>query len=298
LAFYRSDGQHNELIHTFDAPLYAEGSWYDGYPVFCHPNDWNQSSTYYSYYPLEPDFYDLLDLNGVWSDINQNGLPEFSVHYQYCPGACLNHGAVAIHIYEIQTTSRVIDLTAGLPGVIEPFNLVHSVDPITFYVYDPTLWYCYKWCTINTWWIYAWDEEGLVDVTDSYVDEYLELGEQIKADFKRDYGRIFREWTLLSVLFLYEKAGLSDLALETFLDISDPGFWPEASDMEYCWLQYARAQAQIDRYEGRPFRFPEFRLIDETVYSLEILSRVVPGLVQSGYDLSACEQVLTTQSAP
>jgi hypothetical protein len=296
IAFYRSDGNHNELIRTFDAPLYTPGSYYDGFPVHCIPNDWNQPMNYSYHYPPESEIYDLLGLDGVWSDINQNGLPEFSVHYQYCPNACLDAGAVSTHIYEIQTTSRVTDITADLPGVIEPFNLIHSVDPITFYVYDPTLWYCYKWCIIDTWWIYQWDGDKLVDVTANYIDEYMEIGEEIKANVELDYGRLFREWTLLSILFHYQKAGLNDLALDTFLDITDLGYWPEASDLELCWLQYARAKAQIDSEEGRQYEFPEFRLIDEPVDPVEFLSRIVPDWVQSGYDLSACEYYLEAQT--
>jgi hypothetical protein len=300
IVFYRSDGETNVLVESFAPPKYPEGSIYSNYPVGCRPNHWNEVedfwlfSIYWWFPPPTDEVFEKLNLQGVWSDINQNGLPEFAMYFQYCPNACLNHGAVATHFYEIQTTSEVVHITADLPGVIEPFYLVHSNDPLDFYVYDPTLWYCYKWCIIETWWIYGWDGEKLVDVTSRYKDEYITRGESIKASIQDKYGESFRDSELLTILFLYEKAGLRSLAIESFLELSDPSNWPNASLEELCWLQSARATALEDYEKGQPFRFPEFQLEGAQLPVLFQLPQVILKIDHNKYDISACLDIIAT----
>ena len=293
IVFYRSDREMNEYMDSFGAPKYSEGGIYQGYPVSCLPNDWQHPKIISFGSPDDAD-RELLGLNGVWSDINQNGWPEFAVYYQYCGNACRNYGAISTHLYEIQAQSRVENITADLPGVLEVFHIVHSKAPVDFYVYDPTLWYCYKWCIIDTWWIYAWDGEKLVDVTPNYADEYRAKGAGIVKSVQEKYESSFRDSELLKILFLYEKAGLRDEAIEIFLELTNPLNWPNISQEEICWLQFARASATDDYLHERPFRFPEFRLEGAVVdiIDYQFADNFEPGFNIDDYDISACEDFM------
>jgi len=295
IAFYRWDGSENVFLYSFPAARYLEETVYPGFPVSCRPNVWAERFTIFGGDLAEEDL-ESIHANGPWSDINQNGAPEFAVIYQYCSNACLNHGAVAVHLYEIQTTSKIVDLTANLPGVIDPIKgFIHSLDPVEIYVHDPTLWYCYKFCIIDTWWIYSWDGRKFVNVSGAYADEYRAIGEKIVETVLQKEAVSFREWDFLEILFHYEKAGLGSEGIEIFLDITDPMRWSRATPVELCWLQFARASILDDFETGRPFRFPRFQLAFLDLIALDapsILERIMPEMDTQKYDLSECIALL------
>lgn len=295
MAFYQSNEQGDVFISSIPAPTFPEGSIYTGYPVSCTPYDWDNIGNYWWFEPPDAETYQLLGLKGTWSDINQNGNPEFAVLYQYCPDACLDYGAIALHFYEFESETKVVDITANLPGVIEPFNLLHSKNPIEFYVYDPTLWYCYKWCIIQTWWIYSSDGEKLVDVSSKYSNEYQENVEHIISEIMQKEAVSYQEWDYLEILFEYEKSGMRERAIQTFLEVTDLPLWPEASKEEICWLQFVRALAQDDYESDRPFRLPElsFYLAADFPYLVPRALQLQP-IDQTKYDLSACSSFLPT----
>ncbi len=295
MAFYQSNEQGDEFISSMPAPTFPEGSIYAGYPVSCAPYDWDNIGNYWWYKPPDAETFQLLNLKGAWSDINQNGFPEFAVLYQYCSDACLDYGAIDLHFYEFQSETIVVDITANLPGVIEPFNLLHSKTPVEFYVYDPTLWYCYKWCVIHTWWIYVWDGEKFVDISPKYANEYRNTVTAIKNRIQQNKGDSFPDKDILEILFEYEKVGLRDEAIQTFLEITNPNLWADASSEELCWLQFVRALAQDDYQKNQPFRLSElgFQLAADFTYLVPRVLQLQP-LDQEKYDLSACSLFLPT----
>ncbi|NUM44351.1 MAG: hypothetical protein HUU38_06550 [Anaerolineales bacterium] len=298
IAFYRWDGEKNVFLYSFPGVQYTDKSVYGmfgGYPISCVAVDWENPFTWSFFGGPTQDDLNAISASGAWSDVNQNGNPEFAVLYRYCSNGCLNYGVIAVHLYEIQTTSKVVDLTANLPGVIEPIKgFVHSTDPLDFYIYDPTLEYCYKWCTIETFWIYAWDGEAFIDVTPKYADEYRKKGETILASLKEKKAVWPREFDLLEILFLYEKAGLRREAVDIFLEITDLSRWPNAIPDEVCWLQFARASIQEDFGRGRPFQFPAFDLTNAYVETSFALAHLLPKMDTQKYDLSACIALLPT----
>ena len=182
--------------------------------------------------------------------------------------------------------------------MIEPFYMVHSSDPYSFWVYDPTLWYCYK-CVIDTWWVYAWDGEKLADVSAQYTDDYRKVGQELLQSIRNSYGTTYWEWRLLEILFLYEKAGLRAEALQEFMDISDPVHWSQDDPWRVCWLQVARASAAEDYRLGRPFRFPPVSLSDALGYPDLMLQHALEKqyIDPERYNLSACLPLLPTATA-
>jgi hypothetical protein len=168
----------------------------------------------------------------------------------------------------------------------------HSVDPLEIYVYDPSLVYCYNWCIIDTWWIYAWDGEKFVNVTTNYADEYIARGEEIIQSVKEKYGMTFYDSELLSILFLYEKIGQGGAGLEIFMELSDPANWPDMSLAGVCWLQVARAHIQEDYRNKRPFSFPPLQL-EGAVTDLSFQLRGFEPAFDTGmYDISACDEYM------
>ena len=289
IAFYRFDGQSNELIANLGAPKYPESSRYGGYPVSCDLAHWDDDFWFTDIWGPNFPLYVIrqaMSLKGFWSDINGNGLPELGILEWYCPNACHGYEG-AVHFYEIQSADKVEDITAGLPGVLLPWKIMHSTDPITLYVFDPALEY-EPHIYIDTWWIYAWGGKEYVDVTSKYADEYKVDVDRTIARLKSNYGQPFdatprNELDLLSVLFTLEKAGQQPQALQEFLDTSDLANWKGTSELHACWLQVVRALAQEDYARGKPFSLPP----DE--FQIEIGLPQAAKSLQSKYDMSACK---------
>ncbi|MBW8012202.1 MAG: hypothetical protein FVQ83_13360 [Chloroflexi bacterium] len=286
LAIYLWNGEQNLLIRTFGAPMFPEGNRYHGYPVWCeHPGLRDVSST--SSMEFDPDEETIYwySLKSGWSDINQNGLPEFKVFYWYCPNACDGHQAT-VHYYEIQNTSTIVDITADLPGIKYGGSFDHEIDPLEFYVFDATHEYIAH-LYIYSYWIYGWNGEEYVDHTPSYAEEFLVWGSEKVAEIETYFGtELFYAYQadMLEIVFQYEKADMRWQAVETFLELSDPANWSLVENSSLCWLQLSRAMIQDDYENGRPFREPP----DTTYLSYDFYINLYEELSTANYDVSSC----------
>jgi hypothetical protein len=217
----------------------------------------------------------VLSLDGYWSDINQNGLPEVSIFYWYCPNACHGYEG-SVHFYEIQSSETVAHISASFEGILLPWKVLHSKNPPTLYLFDPTLEFeAHQF--INTWWIYGWDGEQFIDITSEYADEYLVNLEQTVHNFQDQYGVPIDDYMLtrfLNVLFQSEKYGVRDEAFEAFWEITEPSNWPGTEPIYACWLQIAREQAAQQYSDGIPFTKPP------TPFGLS---------VTEGFDIQSCQ---------
>lgn len=287
ITFYRWDGEKNEFLD-------AQGlSAVDNiYPVAANIADWDQPFSGIRLLDViieaDEETKPLLKQENYSSDFNQNGLPEFTVAVEYCPLSC-THPTSGVQLFEIQTSERVKNITEGLPGLTH-FNM-HSKNPFTFYVWDSDPYDIYV--DIGSYWIYTWDGSKFVDVSTNYANTYVEDANSIVSDLKSQYGKPFDEGLIrsevevLTILQLYEKAGLSKEGLQVFLDITDISHWNNTSSVSQCWLQISRAMAQEDFKQHGKFDLPPS-------YSLgfnEIDHTLVKQLKQVGYDTSACTLV-------
>lgn len=286
LAVYRLDEDQNSLLRSFIAPQYPEGSHYT-FPVSCEAVNWDDPSPDITWGgDITPEIGELLGLNGNWSDINQNGLPEFAVYFQYCNQGCIDYGAVAVHFYEITNTYQPVNITSDLPGVIHPWNIVHNRDPLDIWVFDLTEYEPNAF--IESSWIYAWDSPEYDDVTSQHAGEYKVDIDQNVADIKDQYGMAISnvQMEMLEILVLSNKAKLShDQTLATFLDITNPAHWPGLDNTMSCWLQLARAYAQKDADANRPFSLPP----SLTTINGPGFSDTLETIDQDRYDVSACK---------
>ncbi|MBC8504404.1 MAG: hypothetical protein H8D34_06080 [Chloroflexi bacterium] len=286
LAIYRLDEDQNSLLRSFTAPQYPEGAHYN-FPVSCEAVNWDSPSANITWGgAIPPEIRKLLGLHGNWSDINQNGLLEFAVYYQYCNQGCIDYGAVAVHFYEIKNTFQLMNITADLPGVIRPWNIIHYTDPLDLWVYElieyePNVF-------IESSWIYAWDGREFEDVTSQHAGEYKVNIDQIVADIQDQYGMTIThtQTDFLEILVLSNKAKLPhEQALGTFLDVTNPAHWPGSDKAMNCWLQLARAYAQRDADANRPFTLPP----SPTTINSPGFSDILETIDQTRYAVSACK---------
>ena len=289
LAFTRLSGAENELLRYFTAPPYVEQSRYQ-FPVSCEAIHWEAPSPNVTWGGEIPaDTRQALEMSGHWSDINQNGLPEFGVYYQYCGDGCLDYGAVATHFYELRNTFKVENITAALPGVLHPWDMVVSSDPLILRVHDPIEYE--PQVLIDTSWLYTWRDGQFVDVTHQHADEYRTEIDEIVAEIKKEYGMAISHTRtdFLEILLLANKARLPQgETLDTFLDVTNPAHWPGSSTTMTCWLQLGRAYARQDAQKERPFRLPP----NETTLNGPKLEDIVEDTGIERYDLTACQQLL------
>ena len=289
IAFYRWNGEKNEFLSVQGFPAMESN-----HAVGANVVDWDQP--FLEGLILEfvvranEETKELLRQANYSSDINQNGLPEFALGFQYCPTSC-THPTGGIQLFEIQNTSTVQNITESLPGLT--FFEIHSKAPFTFYVEDSDFFDIYL--NISSTWIYTWDGSKFVDVSSHYAEEYLVETDSIINDLKSRYGKPFdeagnqSEMNSLRILKLYEKASLSAEGLKVFLDITDISHWANISDLSRCWLQISRAMAQEDFKQNRNFELPPSSSYWEN--NLELVKRYEEPLKQSGYDTSACTLV-------
>jgi len=287
ITFYRWDGEKNEFVSAQGLPAVD-----NVYASAAGIADWNQpfSGIMQQDIIVEPNEETklLLKQENYSSDINQNGLPEFAIGVAYCPLSC-THPTDGIQIFEIQSPEKVKNITEDLPGLTH-FDM-HSKNPFTFYVWDSDSYDIYV--HVGSYWIYAWDGSKFVDVSKSYTEDYVADANSTVNNLKAQYGipfderEIRSETDVLTILKLYEKAGMSEKGLQVFLDATDISHWPNTSNMSQCWLQVSRAMAQEDFRRHRIFDLPPS-------YSLgfnEIDQDLVKQLKQAGYDTSACTLV-------
>lgn len=264
VAFFRWQNKQATYIGSFPAPVYPNSD-NEAYPYICVLIDWEESfwiDPFLAYAPLWPtiqseDSKELLNLQSYSSDINNNGFPEFAVAYQYCNNACWNWGIIATHFYEFQPDGSVDDITADLPGAVDPFlNLVHDDHPGTLYVYDRG--YVGPGSTVDSYWIFSWQDGKYEDTTTQFADDILAWGNDWLSKIQLEYGKSL-EWLpydFSRILHQYEKAGLQDEAIAILSEISNPANWPESDIYNLCYLRLVYENAVLDRQNNRAFALP------------------------------------------
>jgi hypothetical protein len=297
VAFYRRDGAKDVLLGVQYLPSIDDLYYGNEYADVAGILNWNwqfyvQHQMLHMDVELEADAETrpILKQYNFSSDVNQNGLPEFTVLMQFC--VCSKPEA-GIQLFEIQNTAVVKNITQNIPKLtlFKP----HSKTPFTFYVHDKLGGFSYEYLhyLIVVDRIYAWEGSEFIDVSSRYADEYLAKAEKIISQVKPFYGDSFDkvelpEILLLRILKLYEAAGMSKEGLRVFLDVTDSSHWPGSSNEFFCWLQLARATAQQDVAKNQEFDLSVvylwygFSHLDEN-------SR--QSFQQAGYDISACDWV-------
>ncbi len=286
LAVYRLDEDQNSLLRSFTAPQYPKDTHYT-FPVSCEAVNWDGPSPDITWGgEITPEIRELLGLKGNWSDINQNGLLEFAIYYQYCNQGCVDYGVVAVHFYEITNTYQPVDITADLPGVIHPWNIIHHGDPLDIWLYglieyEPNIF-------IESSWIYAWGDSRYTDVTSQHAAEYKAKIDQNILEIQGQYGIAITSSRIdfLEILVLANKAKLPrEQTLGTFLEITNPVHWPGTDKTMSCWLQLARVYAQRDVDANRPFSLPP----SPTRINSPGFSDLLETIDQDRYDVSVCK---------
>lgn len=289
LAFTRYEPNNNELLRYFAAPGYPAGSGYT-FPINCEAVNWDAPPEHLiGEAELSPEIRSLLGFNGQWSDINQNGLPEFAVAYPYCAQDCPEYGEVALHFFELKNTYKVVDITAALPGVVQPWHMFHSGNPLHIWVYDPAQYE--TGIPIQSAWLFAWDGSEFKDDTPQHASEYSAQIDQLVEEIKTEYGMALTQTRVefIRILMLGNKAELpQQQTLTTFLEVSDPVHWPGTNLTLSCWLEFARAYAQRDTQNNQLFSLPPTQP--------EINSPTLPGILAEfdleKYALHSCVQLV------
>ena len=301
VAFYRWDGETNDLLRIFTLTPYENNIGGTVYPVVSRVVDWNHprdsdvSPWILEAFPDE-DTRQLLRLDHYASDINRNGLPEFAVANGYCTTSCSHlwdfHSGV--FFYEIQPNGQIIHLTESLPGLLDYPDMIYTADPLTFWVWDVS--YDYDmWVPVETWWFYQWQGDHFVDVSTQFAERYLRTInkqlEKLRGYSEEPYYRIMDQ-EFAKVLILYDKAGLRDQALAPFLELTDlSSHWPGTEKLNMCQLQVLRTQVQESYAAGRPlWDVPTIQHLERSFELQEAwVKEQIDAWSQAGYDLSACD---------
>ena len=311
LLFYQIVQGKPRLFASLKAPAtpkggsWGEGGFYSDYPSHCRIVNWDSFKGFHAgvfYFWLESDttypseIREAFDAHLYASDINHNGLPEFTVSGFYCSNAC-NGQEEAVHFYEIRKDG-VVDLTGHLPGVVFPWEMSYSTDPPTLYVRDISLQYTLREL-IYSYWLYEWNGNDFVDVSPKHAKDYQEREEPLITQMRAHFGSPFPpviqipddysgDVALLELLFNFQKAGLRDQAFSIYMDLSDPAHWPGTEPEIVCWLQLIRARAQEEYRKGLPFSLPwNIDLEQPLPFSLSRYLEHTPEYKK--YDLSACQ---------
>jgi hypothetical protein len=266
----RTDGRQEALIFEIDDLEY------------CEVVDWDNVYSIYT----ESAVRAALGLQGYWSDMNGNGLPELTVmHYSGAvSGDEANWGRYAV--YEIEGVSEVSDLTAQIPGTILPEQLLHSADPLTIYVHEWVMYELHQFVDMT--WNYEWDGDRYVDVSARYPDEYRQQVDETVAQLRANYGQPMTFWDanverMQRILVTYNELGFpQDEGLALFLEVTDPVHWP---GWNLCWLQAARANAIIDEEAAHPFTL----LPTIVIGALDQAEAMARGIDPERFDVSACQ---------
>lgn len=289
IAFYRWDGEKNTLLSLQGFPAVD-----NGYAVGANIVNWDQPFSEGLFLDVfahtDEDTKSMLNQENYSSDINQNGLPEFSFIVEYCPISC-THPTGGIQLFEVQDASLVKNITEDLPGLTR-FEM-HSKTPFTFYVQDTDFFDIYM--DVSSDWIYTWNGTEFIDVSAQYALDYAIAADFLIGEMELRYGEPFNEGGVypelysLTILKLYEKAGMSENGLQFFLEVTDISHWPNTSPLAQCWLQISRAMAQNDLKQNRSFVLPPGSSYWKN--NLDMVKNYEEPLKLAGYDTSACTSI-------
>jgi hypothetical protein len=253
----------------------------------CEVVNWENAS-----YQADSKEREILGLHGYWSDINNNGQPEFATNnYDGCV-SCDDRN-IWYSYYEVQGTQNVVDIAADLRGQILPGHILHTEHPLTIYATD-FIWYDqHAYIPINR--IYKWDATRYVDVSATYLDEYRLQAQGVVAQVQQLYGHPFKPtYTLPRLVWtipvLYNEIELPrSEGLEAFLEVTDSKHWPGTERIWKCWLQIIRADAQIDFKQGVPFQTFPLNISGMQLPFDAYLSDLASKADYSPYDVSECK---------
>jgi hypothetical protein len=293
LAFYRQDGSSQILLGTAYPSPYSAHS--QVYPSSYRLVDWDQALPLpaggLGTGNLDTKARELFHLNGLGSDVNSNGRPEFALAAQYCSDFC-TQSLYALDFFEIDSHHRVVNLSQDLPGRI---TLERASDsPLTLRVYDVVPYDAFS--QIRLAYDYVWDGTQYVDATGLDSKVHLANLQGLVNDLKMAAGgplatnRI--ETGLWQVLLGFQQLDLGQQGLDTFLTLSDPANWPGSDQPTLCWLQMARAQVQLQASRDEPISlFPSRNDLFGSQSTYDLKGLILP-LSKAGYDVSACQVFL------
>lgn len=287
IAFYRWDGQVNELRQTFYTSPYNKQNLASPYPYLYRLINWDdpRSTMIFDFFlDVDEELRTLHDLHGNSSDINQNGWPEFAFIAQYCPASC-SRPTVEYQFFEIQT-DMAFDLEKNLPGHLSLYPV--SNDPRVFSASEKEWYGFFGQMEIPRY--FLWENDQFVEVTLEFTNQILEwVGsriEELKANYGKSFATELSEQDLVRIPLVYEQLNMRDEGLELFLEISDPSHWPN-TDPEYaCWLQITRAQFLSEYETNKPFTIPISNYL--LTFANFVIEREVAKYDPNKYDLSAC----------
>ncbi len=144
LAILRWDGYDHNLIWSLDEA------------TSCWATNWDDLE-------VSREERQGLGLQGYWSDINRNGLPELTIsHYSGCVGCDeANSGEEAV--YEIRDEGHIQNIVDGLRFEPWPAPMLHTYDPLTLYMYKYYSYDVHSYVRVG--WVYQWDSGQFVNVS-------------------------------------------------------------------------------------------------------------------------------------
>lgn len=279
-------------FYRWDNPAYQEMAVFGEteYHYWCDILNWDAATTGTFFKFREPDASarQALSLRSTWSDMNSNGWPELAVAYNDCLDNCEGYEGITVRLYEVRDGS-VVDIAAGLPGTLVPDDLLVDSDPPAFAVQSMVDYGLGQkvWRTS----VVLWNGEKFEDRSGSFSDYYRGKIAAILSDVQARSGTKVWPYQTAPFLEILDTANLSGIPVEeglaAFLQATDPKQWPETDSMTLCWLQLARAYAQIDAKAGGPFRLHAMDG-DFVTGELEPLAEVAATLSAEGFETNAC----------
>ena len=114
-------------------------------------------------------------------------------------------------------------------------------------------------------WFYQWKDGQFVNVSSQYADEYRQQIADMANTVRQTYGSPLNDnpfirrspvTALLNILVVYNNLRLelsSGEGLDLLLNLTEVSHWPGSARVPTCWLQIARAYAEMDYEHDLPF---------------------------------------------
>ena len=208
------------------------------------------------------DLREQIGAQGYLTDINGNGWPEIAAWGQYCLNGCLDYGVIDTAFFELQPDGSWHNLTAGVPGLIDPFyQFVVAGVPGSLVAMNKVGWD--KLNQITTSHFFIWDGEQFVENSAEYADWVTDWGESLADEVRAELGQPIDDWRLEfhRILRQYDVVGLRAEGLALFLKLTELNNWPGTDFHFRCWLQVSRTMAQEEMATGQPFSIGPYEAV-------------------------------------